>query len=48
MKKCIVVTPEQDQKIQTLVVRRISQTHKIVSYSAVMREIITAGLEVVV
>jgi hypothetical protein len=47
MKKCIVVTPEQDQKIQTIVVRRISQEKKIVSYSSVMREIIAAGLEVV-
>ena len=48
MKKCVVVTEEQDQKIQTLVVRRINSTKKIVSYSSVMREVIAAGLEVVV
>jgi hypothetical protein len=47
MKKCVVVTPEQDQKIQTLVVRRISSTGKMVSYSAVMREVITEGLKTV-
>lgn len=48
MKKCVVVTDEQDQKVRTIVVRRMSQTRKIVSYSSVMREVITAGLEVVV
>ena len=47
MKKCIVVSPEQDQQIQTLVVRRISQTKKMVSYSSVMREVITEGLKIV-
>ncbi len=48
MKKCVVVTEEQDTRIRGIVVRRMTSQNKIVSYSAVMREVITEGLKIVV
>jgi hypothetical protein len=44
--KCITITEEQDKKIKTIQIRRMSaDPSKTISYSSVLHEIIDKGLE---
>ena len=43
--KCITVTDEQDQKIRAIVIRRMTAEKKTVSYSSVIHQAISEGLE---
>ena len=45
IKKCITVTPEQDEKIKRIQVRRMVAEKTNVSYSKVIQSAITEGLE---
>jgi hypothetical protein len=44
-KKCVTITPEQDEKIRAIQVRRTMQEHKTVSFSKVIQSVITEGLK---
>ena len=42
--KCITLTPEQQQKIKAIQIRRMAQSTKAVSFSAVLGDVIDEGL----
>mgnify|MGYP003676959830 CR=1 FL=1 len=43
--KCVTVTPEQDQKIRVIQLRRMTAERKTISYSSVIHQAIDEGLE---
>ena len=45
LKKCIPITPEQDEKVRAIQMRRMVTSKKTVSYSSVLQEAITEGLK---
>ena len=44
-RKCITVTAEQDTKIQAIQVRRMVAEKRTISYSMVLHQVISEGLE---
>ena len=44
-KKCITISADQDKKIRAIQMRRMANTSTNVSYSSVIREAITKGLD---
>jgi hypothetical protein len=45
VKKCVILTPEQDQKIRQIQIRRMTAESKSVSYSSILKAAISEGLE---
>ena len=45
VKKCVILSVEQDQKIRQIQIRRMSATQGTVSYSSILQAAITEGLE---
>ena len=44
VKKCVILSPEQDQKIRQIQIRRMTATSGTVSYSSILQAAITEGL----
>jgi hypothetical protein len=45
VKKCVILSPEQDQKIRQIQIRRMTAEAKTVSYSSILQAAISEGLE---
>lgn len=45
VKKCVVIDKPEDTKIMAIVVRRMANEGKTVSYSEVLRDLIKEGLK---
>ena len=45
IKKCVILSPEQDQKIRQIQIRRMTASQGTVSYSSILQAAITEGLE---